>query len=158
MKADVRIEAYRSEFAAAFASLNLEWIASKFAVEDADRAVLLNPQGSIIERGGSILFAVCDSDVMGCVALKPLREGVLELTKMAVREDHRGHGVGALLMQAAIDEAQRLGASSLVLDTHSSLHPAIALYHRFGFERMPVGDSPYRRTDVSMRRRLGASA
>lgn len=145
------IVGYRPDLAAAFAELNLQWIEALFEVEDADRKVLFNPQHSIIDPGGSIVFAQRDNATVGCVALKPVRAGVLELTKMAVREDQRGGGIGALLLAAAIDEARRLGALELVLDTHSSLHNAIALYRRFGFAHVAVADSPYRRADVSMR-------
>jgi len=155
---DLRIVGYRPELAAAFAELNLQWIEALFEVEEADRKVLLDPQHHIIEAGGTILFAVAAEMALGCVALKPVRAGVLELTKMAVRVGERGQGIGALLMRAAIDDAQRLGAHELVLHTQSSLRNAIALYRRFGFEQVAVTDSPYRRADVSMRLGLSPAA
>jgi putative acetyltransferase len=147
----LQVSGYRPELAPAFAALNFEWIERFFEIEEPDRKVLLDPEHSIIGPGGNILFALQGNEAVGCVGLKPLRPGVLELTKMAVREDLRGVGVGGLLMQAAINDARRLGAQELVLDTHSSLKNAIALYERFGFVHAPVGDSPYRRSDVSMR-------
>jgi putative acetyltransferase len=148
---NLQVSGYRAELAPAFASLNFDWIEKLFEIEEPDRKVLLDPEHSIIEPGGNILFALQGTEPVGCVGLKPVRPGVLELTKMAVREDLRGAGVGSVLMQAAIIDARRLGASELVLDTHSSLKSAIALYERFGFVHAPVGDSPYRRSDVSMR-------
>jgi ribosomal protein S18 acetylase RimI-like enzyme len=39
------------------------------------------------------------------------------------------------LVSAAIAAARRIGYSALVLDTLASMHPAIALYESFGFER-----------------------
>lgn len=152
--ASIHICGYRPELATAFAALNCSWIEALFEVEDADRKVLLDPEHSIIDPGGAILFALSNEQAIGCVALKPVRPGVLELTKMAVREDQRGGGIGALLMQAAIDTARRLSASELVLDTHSSLKNAIALYVRFGFTHVAPAGSIYRRSDVSMRRIL----
>lgn len=148
---DIQVSGYRPELAAAFAALNFNWIEKWFEIEEPDRKVLLDPEHSIIEPGGNVLFALHGGEAVGCVGLKPVRPGVLELTKMAVREDLRGAGVGGLLMQAAINDARRLGAGELVLDTHSSLKNAIALYERFGFVHAPTGDSPYRRSDVSMR-------
>jgi putative acetyltransferase len=147
----LHVSGYRPDLAPAFAALNFHWIEKFFEIEEPDRKVLLDPERSIIEPGGNILFALHGDEAVGCVGLKPLRPGVLELTKMAVREDLRGVGVGGMLMHAAIDDARRLGASELVLDTHSSLKSAIALYERFGFVHAAVGDSPYRRSDVSMR-------
>ena len=155
----LRIVGYRPELAAAFAELNLQWIEALFEVEDADRKVLFDPERQIVEPGGNILFALDAADLaLGCVALKPVRHGVLELTKMAVREGRRGGGIGALLMDAALAEGRRLGAAELILDTHSSLQNAIALYRRFGFEHVAVTDSPYRGADVSMRLRLDGTA
>ena len=139
--ASIRICGYRPELAMAFATLNFSWIEALFEVEEADRKVLLDPEHSIIDPGGAISFALSDAEAIGCVALKPVLPGVLELTKMAVREDLRGRGIGALLMQAAIDTAKQLNANELVLDTQSSLKNAIALYERFGFTHVPATGS-----------------
>jgi PhzF family phenazine biosynthesis protein len=154
----LRITGYRADLAPAFAALNFDWIEKYFAIEEADRRTLLDPERSIIGPGGNILFALHGDEAVGCVGLRPVRAGVFELTKMAVREDLRGAGIGAALMQAALDDARRLGAHELVLDTNSSLKNAIALYERFGFAHIAGGYSPYRRSDVSMRCLLGAAS
>lgn len=145
------IERYHPRWAADFAELNLAWIEELFVVEDEDRKVLLAPEKHIIAPGGDILFALDGEQVVGCVALKPTAPGVLELTKMAVLKARRAQGIGARLLTAAIARARELGATALVLDTHSSLVNAIALYTRFGFARVATVDSPYARADVSMR-------
>ncbi len=147
----VRIHSYRPEYADAFARLNLDWIEQQFSVEEADRKSLHEVERHIIAAGGNVLLAVdADARVVGCVALKSLRPGVMELTKMAVHADRRGHGIGAVLMHAALEDARVRGAQTLVLDTHSSLLNAIRLYQRFGFRHVPLRPSPYQRSDVSM--------
>ncbi|GMU42872.1 MAG: GNAT family N-acetyltransferase [Xanthomonadales bacterium] len=151
MSDELRIEDWQPRWAADFLALNLEWIERWFRVEAADRATLEHPQQHILAPGGAILFALAGEDVLGCVALKPVADGVHELTKMAVRADRRGGGIGAALMQAAIARARALGLRELLLDTHSSLQPAIVLYRRFGFVDAPLRCSPYARSDVSMR-------
>lgn len=155
MSAHISIENYRAEFAPAFAALNLAWIEKFFVVEEQDQAILFNPEQTLLAIGGSILFALESKLIVGCVALKPIASGVFELTKMAVSEDRRGQGIGAILMQAAIEEANQLGARKLVLYTHSSLQNAIALYRRHGFVQLLLeGANPYQRSDVYMQRHL----
>ncbi|MBS0346221.1 MAG: GNAT family N-acetyltransferase [Proteobacteria bacterium] len=55
--------------------------------------------------------------------------------RMAVRADWRGQGVGAALLQALIDEAERRGMRRLVLSAQTH---ALGFYTRFGF--VPEGE------------------
>lgn len=48
-----------------------------------------------------------------------------------VEESHRGRGLGRRLMQAAIAEVRRRGASTIVLDTHTFQAPGF--YSALGF-------------------------
>jgi N-acetylglutamate synthase-like GNAT family acetyltransferase len=91
--------------------------------------------------------------VIGCVALEPTGAGVFELSKMAVAPPERGRGIGRLLLQAAIDRARALGASSLFLGSNRRLAAAVRLYEAVGFQHVPreqVGPLPYERADVFM--------
>lgn len=55
--------------------------------------------------------------------------------RMAVLAGWRGRGVGALLLQALIDEAQRRGLARVVLNAQTH---ALGFYARFGF--VPEGE------------------
>lgn len=55
--------------------------------------------------------------------------------RMAVLAGWRGRGVGALLLQALIDEAQRRGMARVVLNAQTH---AVGFYARFGF--VPEGE------------------
>jgi len=143
------------EDAEAFGQLNAEWITAFFALEAKDRETLADPFGRYIEPGGDVLLAR-DSDgrVIGCVALEPTGGGVFELSKMAVSPAERGCGIGRLLLQAAIDRARALGASSLFLGSNRRLAAAVQLYESAGFRHVPrerVGPLPYARADVFMK-------
>jgi predicted N-acetyltransferase YhbS len=143
-----------AEDAAAFGLLNEEWISSLFTLEAKDGETLGDPFGHYVKPGGDVLLARdCDDRVVGCVALEPAGDGVFELSKMAVSPSERNRGTGRRLMDAAIDRARALGASSLVLGCNGRLASAIGLYESVGFRHVPrerIGPMPYTRADVFM--------
>ena len=59
--------------------------------------------------------------------------GSCELSNVWVHEEHRGHGLGALLLRAAEAEAVRRGCAQVVLATHDFQAPGF--YERMGYER-----------------------
>jgi putative acetyltransferase len=140
--------------ARAFSRLNEEWIKAFFTLEAKDRETLADPFGRYVGPGGDVLLARDGEDrVIGCVALEPTGEGVFELSKMAVSPAERGRGTGRLLLEAAIDRARELGASSLFLGSNRRLTAAVRLYESAGFRHVPrdrVGPLPYARANVFM--------
>jgi len=139
--------------AAAFRRLNEQWLQELFAVEDEDRAVLDDPVGMIVERGGAVLVAVSGGHVVGTVALIRRSGTVLELAKMAVSPGSRGRGVGKRLADAALVRARELGVRRVVLLTSPKLTAANALYRSLGFgkvTRLPPGLPRYARASFAM--------
>ncbi|MCY1694478.1 GNAT family N-acetyltransferase [Curtobacterium sp. SL109] len=137
----------------AFRTLNEAWITRFFTLEDADRAILGDPAGCIIEPGGAVFIARLGDEVVGCVGIAPEGEGVFELVKMAVSAEHQGHGTGRRLIRAAIDRARALGAQRITLETNSALASAVHLYETSGFRHLTADErhpSPYVRADVAM--------
>lgn len=55
------------------------------------------------------------------------------ITAIAVRRDHRGRGLGELLLQDALALAHRLGAPEMTLEVRVSNIVAQALYRKYGF-------------------------
>ena len=146
---------FRPELAGAFKALNEAWITALFALEPKDEAVLGDPAGQVVAKGGRVLFALEDGEAVGCCALMALPDGGFELAKMAVSDTWKGRGLGRALMAAAVERAQAAGAPRLYLETNSGLAPALALYRSFGFrEIQPDTPSPYARADVIMELRL----
>lgn len=151
--------------ARAFSRLNEAWIRSLFTLEARDRESLADPFRHYVEPGGDVLLARdhgdddCDGGsggdgrIVGCVALGRAGDGVFELSKMAVAETERGRGTGRLLLDAAIDRARTLGASSIFLGSNRRLVAAVRLYESVGFRHVPrerVGRLPYTRANVFM--------
>lgn len=137
----------------AFRRLNEEWITRYFKLEPKDEASFADPQRTILDRGGRILFATRGAEVVGCCALLAMGPGEFEVAKMAVTESAQGAGVGRLLLQATIQAARSAGATRMYLETNHTLIPAIRLYESLGFKRVPaqrVVPSPYVRADMPM--------
>lgn len=147
------VRAFRPGDEQAFRSLNEAWITRLFRLEEKDRITLGDPQRHVLAPGGRILMAQVDDVAVGCCALLKLEGTTVELGKMAVDLAYQGRGIGRLLMTAAIEEAQRMGATSIYLETNSTLAPAIALYRAFGFRVVPADQArptTFSRVDVPM--------
>jgi len=149
----IEILPYRSAWRRHFESLNREWLESLFTVEPADAALLADPNGRIVKRGGEVLFARLDGRVVGTCALIRHAGDVCELAKMAVTPTARGRGIGRRLAEAAIEAARARAAGALFLETSPRLKAAIGLYERLGFRRVPagpLGPPKYRRCSIAM--------
>lgn len=86
------------------------------------------------------LVAVAGERIVGQLGLhtfphRPRRRHVGKIG-MAVHDDWQGKGVGAALMRAGLELADRwLNLTRLELEVYTDNEPAIRLYERFGFER-----------------------
>jgi GNAT superfamily N-acetyltransferase len=72
---------------------------------------------------------------------------------MAVTPAAQGSGAGRAILTAVIEEARRIGARRLFLETNRVMAPAIHLYESLGFRHIPadrVQPSSYARSDVAM--------
>ncbi len=152
---ETAVVTFEPRHAAAFRDLNMAWLEQHFVIEAKDRVTLDDPQGCVIDRGGVILIAEDDErTALGCVALIPYADAVLELAKMAVADKAKGRGIGRRLMEAAVAQARTMNARALYLESNSSLVPAVTLYERSGFRHLTPTErpySPYARCDVYMR-------
>ena len=152
--ARVRLVHYTPEHRAAFRDLNLEWIAAHFEVEDEDRRVLDDPEGQILAPGGAILLALEAGTPVGTGALIRTGPHEFELAKMAVTERARGRGIGRALCVALVALARERGAHQVELLSQTTLVAALSLYRSLGFEEVPLGAVPYRRSNIRMLLRL----
>lgn len=130
---EVVITGYRPAYRKHFERLNREWIEALFKMEPEDERMLRDPNGQIIRRGGEILFAVVDSEVVGTAALIDRGDDHLELAKMAVTEPWQGLGIGRRLAEAVLDRARSRGANRVTLLTNPRLRRAMVLYLSLGF-------------------------
>jgi len=97
--------------------------------------------GDYAPPGGTLLLASVDGALAGCGALRPLPDvdhpDACEMKRLYVRPAFRRFGLGRRLAQALIDQAQRSGYSTLLLDTLDDMEAARGLYATLGFEEVP---------------------
>lgn len=146
----MKIIDYRPELQPYFEKLNKAWLQKYFYIEPVDEYVLGNPQEAILDRGGRILFAEHRGVIVGTIALKPVGNGDIELTKMAVDEAWQGIGAGKMLFEAAIQAAKDMGARKILLYSNTLLETAIAIYRKFGFVEVPLEKGLYERSNIKM--------
>jgi GNAT superfamily N-acetyltransferase len=140
-----------------FFTLNEQWIAKYFVLEEKDIQTLRQPEKYILGPGGHIYFAMLDEKIVGCCALIANGLGSYEVAKMAVDESCRNQGIGKAMLAHVIEEARALGAYRLTLETNSKLKNAIHVYESLGFRHIDpslVEPSPYRRANVFMEQYL----
>jgi len=97
--------------------------------------------GDYAAPAGCLLLAFVDSALAGCGALRALSDAdyanACEMKRLFVRPAFRRFGLGRVLAQALLDEAQRAGYSEVLLDTLDDMEAARGLYASLGFEEIP---------------------
>ena len=141
---------YTPAYKEAFRPLNHEWINKYFELEELDNQILDNPESYILAKGGHILIAQYQNEIVGTCALIKVTDTIYELGKMAVTEKAQGLKIGQSLCLAAIDKAKELGAQNLELYSHRTLVSALHVYRKLGFKDVPCPPSGYKRSDIKM--------
>lgn len=150
MPATAQIIDFSPAYQADFRALNHEWITRYFELEALDHLILDHPQSTILDKGGHILMARYQDEIVGTCALLKVSDTVFELGKMAITEKCQGLKIGQQLGLAAIRKAADLGALKLVLYSHRSLSAALHVYRKLGFQQVPCPPNGYKRADVKM--------
>lgn len=102
--------------------------------------------GKYAPPSGTLLLALDGEKPVGCGGLR--RHGraqnrTCEMKRLYVRPETRGLGLGKQLAIRLVQEAVRLGYSSIVLDTLGRLESAIHIYKSLGFvPTKPYYDNP----------------
>jgi len=88
-----------------------------------------------------------DGDLLGYAGLMA-GGSEADVQTVAVAPSAQGRGLGALLLRDVVDRAARSGATSLLLEVRADNDAAIALYTRYGFERIAVRRRYYQPGDI----------
>ena len=98
---------------------------------------LANLPGDYTPPEGCLLLAECQGQLVGCVALHKLQEGICEMKRLYLRPQFRGKGLGRVLADRIIAEARQIGYWRMRLDTvEPVMKDAVAMYRRIGFREI----------------------
>lgn len=111
---------------------------------------------SLFHQPGSVYFVVeLNNEIVGGSGIYPtenLPDGCCELVKLYLLDKLRGKGLGKQLIERCIAEAQKMGYTSIYLETMPELSNAVSLYEKLGFKYLPqpLGNSGHFGCDIWM--------
>lgn len=94
--------------------------------------------GKYAAPAGRVLLAREQGRVVGCVAMRPMGEGVCEMKRLFVQPLGRGQGLGRRLAEAICAAAKAAGYRRIRLDTLPSMSTAQEIYLAMGFRPIPA--------------------
>jgi len=147
---NLRIVTFHKKYSSIFYHLNKIWIQESWLLEESDKFDLLNPEESIINKGGEIFFALIEDKPIATVAMIPIKSDIYELAKMTVDTQYRGNGIANILMNKCILFAKEKKAKEIILITNDTLVIARNLYDKYGFKEVPLDSDKYLRGNVKM--------
>jgi putative acetyltransferase len=85
----------------------------------------------------AFLVARVEGRAVGCGALVPLEDDVVEIKRMFVLPQERGHGIAKKILDRLQSLAQEFDYDRIRLETGTKQPESIALYGKSGFYRVP---------------------
>lgn len=146
----LKIIEYSPDLQPHFERINKQWVEHYFTLEPIDLSQLENPEETILDKGGAILFAKEGEKIIGTVGLSKVENGVFEMIKMGVSPEAQGKKAGQLLGEAILEKAKEMGAHKVILYSNSKLVAALHLYKKLGFKELVPECGKYSRCDVKM--------
>ena len=86
-----------------------------------------------------------DGEVLGFYIISIIAD-LVEIFTIAVDRDHRGEGIGSMLLDHLIKYAHQVGATEIWLEASTKNIAAINLYQKYGFEIQTIRKNYYQKT------------
>jgi GNAT superfamily N-acetyltransferase len=100
--------------------------------------------GKFMPPSGRLLLGTVDGHPAGVACLKFLEDGCGEIKRMYVRPASRRVGLGRLLLERLLTEADQIGYRRIRLDSARFMVDAHHLYRKLGFEEI----EPYAGSEI----------
>ncbi|MFC8800507.1 GNAT family N-acetyltransferase [Promicromonospora sp. NPDC057138] len=112
--------------------------------DELEREIAADRGTDFVPPEGALVIARHEGAAAGMAGVRLLDDSRAELKRVFLRPEFRGRGGAELIVRAAEDEARRLGARRMVLETRSDFVAARALYERLGYDEIePYTFTPY---------------
>lgn len=150
-KGTIEVVEYLPEHKQRFKEINVQWITRTYVMEEEDIKTVEDPEGYILKNGGKIFIALYDGFPVGTVAYLNMGNNVFEMIKMAVDENYRGLKIGKKIGEVSVQKMREYGAKKLILfSNRKGSATAIEMYHKLGFQEVPLSTSEFIRADIRM--------
>ena len=115
-----------------------------------------SPSGNCLNNLDSfkiVFIAYDESTPVGCIAMKEKDNDIIEVGRLYVLPKYRKKGIATMLFNNVFDEARKLNAKKIILDTYKRFDSAIKLYKKLDFYEIDnyITNSPY---SVCMEKRI----
>jgi putative acetyltransferase len=127
-----------------------------FAIHDAE---VEDMYGAYSQKGCAYFVFEEHGKILGGGGVGPLKGGaadICELKKMYFLSEGRGKGMGQQVLTACLQAAKDLGYEKCYLETFNTMHLAMKLYERNGFEKIsgPCGSTGHFACDIFYEKKL----
>lgn len=113
------------------------WLNIDLCFQDFEKE--LNDLKAMYSRPKGVLFIVQDNnEPIACVGVREIGENIAELKRMYVRPPYRKNGIAQELLDVSLAFAKDSGYRAIRLDTLDTMHPAMNLYEKNGFVKIPA--------------------
>ncbi len=117
----------------------------KLAPEDLVQSSIDHLDEMLPPLGRLVLAEGADGRLLGCGALRRIREDAVEMKRMFVRPEAQGLGLGRKIFEMRMQEARRMECRAVYADTAKGNRPMLSMYERYGFQyiaRYPENANP----------------
>lgn len=96
----------------------------------AEKGIMLpRSREALLRNIDTFVVAEIDGKFVGCGALTRLGEDLVEIRSLGMSEEFKGYGIGGLIVERLIENAQKQGISKIMALTY-----AVSFFVRNGFE------------------------
>ena len=115
-----------------------QWLGMSLCFQSFEEEVADLP-GKYSPPSGRLYLARVHGETVGCIALRPIEEGICEMKRLFLRDSARGKGIGVALIEKVISDAVEIGYERMRLDTYPpKMGKAVSLYEAHGFYEIPA--------------------
>ncbi len=83
-----------------------------------------------------VLIAYMDDVPVACSGLRKYSENDIEIKRVWVEPEYRGHHIATEMMIRIEDKAKRQGFRRAILQTREQMNSAVELYEKLGYDRI----------------------
>lgn len=107
------------------------------AIRDGDESEFFAQYNQITHIQHVVVAYDTSQNAVGCGAIKTYSDHLMEVKRMYVLPEKRGHGIASLVLKELEVWTQELGATGCILETGIKQPEAIRLYEKNGYQLIP---------------------